>query len=149
MLFYFKISHIWKVYLYIEFLFFIQFWCRFFFEQNWLRLKLPEFSHIWKAYLTLEISKIQLFQHIIVSNILFCSAIYCAKQNTVSTLTCNIHLFNFPCLYITERYELWQNQSYLRWHRLNDMNSDRTNHIQDGIDWTIWTLTEPIIFKMT
>jgi hypothetical protein len=71
-----------------------------------LRLKLPEFSHIWKTYLTLEISKIQLFQHIIVSNILFCSAIYCAKQNTVSTLTCNIHLFNFPCLYITERYEL-------------------------------------------
>jgi hypothetical protein len=30
------------------------------------------------------------------SNTLLCPAIYCVKQNTVSTLAFNIHLFNFP-----------------------------------------------------
>ena len=32
------------------------------------------------------------------SSILFCPAIYCVKQNTVPTLSFNIHLLNFPLL---------------------------------------------------
>jgi hypothetical protein len=42
-----------------------------------------------------HISKIQLIQHITVSNTLLSPDIYCVKQNTVSTLAFNIHLFNF------------------------------------------------------
>ena len=37
-------------------------------------------------------------QQITVSNTLLCPAMYCVKQNTVSTLALDIHLFNFPLL---------------------------------------------------
>ena len=36
------------------------------------------------------------FKHITVSNTLLCPAVYCVKQNTVSTLAFNIWLFNLP-----------------------------------------------------
>jgi hypothetical protein len=39
-----------------------------------------------------QMSKIQWVQHVAISSTLFLPAIYCAKQNTLSTLTFNIHL---------------------------------------------------------
>jgi len=54
-------------------------------------------SYIWKAYLTLEIVK-QLDKcpkYSWWSKLLFPTH-YCVKQNSVSTVVFNIHLFNFP-----------------------------------------------------
>ena len=63
-----------------------------------------EILHLWKPYLILEIinqdkcPKYNESSILLCRNTLLCSAIYCVKQNTVSTLAFNIHLL---CLTIT------------------------------------------------
>ena len=46
-------------------------------------------------------------QHMTVSNTLLCTAIYCVKQNTVSILAFNIHLFNFLLSICCDHIMLW------------------------------------------